>query len=228
MGILDFLFPKVCVGCENWGSYLCENCVNGLRSARQVCPMCGKGSVCGMVHIRCRKKLGMDGLIRVVSYDGLMRKLVAKIKYRLVRDMVDTVVDTVISMGDFAPIDQDVWLVVPVPLHIERKRWRGFNQSEEIGRRIATSFGWEYGDVLVRIKNTKPQVSMKGKEERLKNVRGAFEINSKFKITNDKQIANKNVLLVDDVWTTGATMRECAKVLKKAGVKKVWGLVVAG
>jgi len=169
----------------------------------------------------------MDGVVRVVAYRGIVRRIIAKIKYRLVADMVGTVVETVVSLSDLAPIDQKKWLVVPVPLSAARKRWRGFNQAEEIGRRVAAEFGWDYGEVLVRVVDTKPQVSMKDREKRLANVKGAFEISNKLQVTSYK-LGQKNILLIDDVWTTGATMRECAKVLKRAGVGEVWGLAAAG
>ena len=215
------------MGCGLWGDYLCSGCVNKLRPAMQVCPTCGRGSIYGVVHTKCRSRYGMDGVVRVVAYRGIVRRIIAKIKYRLVADMVGTVVETVVSLSDLAPIDQKKWLVVPVPLSAARKRWRGFNQAEEIGRRVAAEFGWDYGEVLVRVVDTKPQVSMKDREKRLANVKGAFEISNKLQVTSYK-LGQKNILLIDDVWTTGATMRECAKVLKRAGVGEVWGLAAAG
>lgn len=164
--------------------------------------------------------MGMDGLIRVLEYRGLVKRMVGKVKYRLVVDMVDEVVETVVSLGELEPLAREKWLVVAVPLHKNRLRWRGFNQADELARRLAKYGGWEYGEgVLVRRVDTKPQVGLSAVQRR-KNVVGAFGVRS-------KRVCG-NILLVDDVWTTGATMRECAKVLKRAGVAKVWGLVVAG
>jgi len=113
-------------------------------------------------------------------------------------------------------------ILIPVPLHSRRQRWRGFNQAELLGKILAEKFNWQVRtDILVRHKHTKPQVDLKGKE-RKNNIRGAFKITPKAKIKNLKK-----VWLFDDVWTTGSTLRECGQVLKRAGVRKVWGLTLA-
>ncbi len=114
-------------------------------------------------------------------------------------------------------------ILVPVPLHPRRQRWRGFNQAELLGKILAERFKWQVQPkILVRHKHTKPQVGLKGKD-RKKNIRGAFKIdeNSKFKISKAKFI------VFDDVWTTGSTLRECGQVLKRAGAKEIWGLTLA-
>jgi len=184
--------------------------------------MCGRPSMYGVVHARCRRSWGMDGVVGVLEYKGLAKNVIGKIKYRGVRDMYATLVEALVSLGEFSVLANDEWWVVAVPLHKRRLRWRGFNQAELLAERLAGYFGWEYGKGwLVRTKYTKPQVNLVRKE-RLVNVKGAFDLSGEA-----GRLKGKNVLLVDDVWTTGATMRECGKVLKRAGAKKVWGLVVA-
>ena len=116
----------------------------------------------------------------------------------------------------------DVAYLIPVPLHKTRKRERGFNQSEI----VAESLGAELSltvekNILSRIKNTKYQTKLTV-EERKQNVAGAFQVNDKQKILKDRKI-----ILVDDVITTGATLNECAKVLKQAGVKEILGVTIA-
>lgn len=110
--------------------------------------------------------------------------------------------------------------MVPVPLHPLRRRERRFNQAEEVGRRVAVSIGVELcGRGLVRTRHTRPQVELKG-EERLANVRGAFAAREDF--------SGKRILLIDDVITTGATVDECGRVLRKAGAEAVISLAAAG
>jgi len=227
MGVMEVLFPKTCVGCGKWGGYLCGECVDRLEVKKKFgCPMCGKGSMLGMTHGRCRRKLGMDGLVSVLKYRGLGKRMIGKLKYKLVRDLFDEVLEIVVSLGDFEALERRNWVVVAVPLHPRRERWRGFNQAEELAKKLANYFDWEWKrELLKRKKYTKLQVELKG-DERRENVRGVFRISNKLQGASNK-IKGKDILLVDDVWTTGATMRECAKILKRKGVKKVWGLVVA-
>lgn len=113
-----------------------------------------------------------------------------------------------------------VWekmIFVPVPLHRYRENWRGFNQAELIIRALG-----EVKEVKVirRIRATRQQARSMNKKDRKENVRGAFAM-------TEASVRGKKIILVDDVYTSGATMLACAKVLKKAGAKEVWGFVLA-
>jgi len=111
---------------------------------------------------------------------------------------------------------------VPVPLHRRRFNWRGFNQSLLLAKYIGDKFYLPVReDMILRVKNTKPQTTTKNEEERRKNIDKAFSC------PNAEEMRGKNIILIDDVCTTSATLNECAKELKKAGAKNVWGLVVA-
>jgi len=111
-------------------------------------------------------------------------------------------------------------LIIPVPLHRKRLLWRGFNQSTEISRIIGKRLDKPVlHKGLTRIRNTPPQTRL-GREERQTNIKGAFR-------AAPKQIRGKAILLVDDVYTTGATLRECARTLKRAGASRVDALVLA-
>lgn len=222
MGVFDWLFPKTCVGCGSWGAYLCSDCVNLFSLTKHlICPVCKKPSITGETHARCKTALGMDGLVSSFMYKGMMRRLIAKLKYRMVTDLFTDLIEVWVSLGIWEVLINKQWLVVGVPLHKSRYRWRGFNQADELGKRIAMYFGWEFGEgILSRIKQTKPQVGMKAIERR-ENMRGVFACVGK------ELIYDKDILLIDDVWTTGSTMRECAKVLKRAGAGSVWGVTLA-
>ncbi len=125
-------------------------------------------------------------------------------------------------LGESLPLDGENYdLVVPVPLHRRRLRWRGFNQAALLGIAVARNTGCTLDVVtLARIRDTSPQTSLHSTQRRL-NVRGAFAV------TQPSRIANRSVLLVDDVMTTGATLDECAHTLLAAGARRVDVLTLA-
>ena len=223
MGLIDILFPSRCVGCDAAGSYLCPDCVNRLAPiVEPICPMCGRPAMFGKTHARCISAYAMEGLIAGCVYRGLAKRMIGKLKYRFVTDLFDTVMETFLSLAEFGLIEDKQPVVVGVPLHPSRLKWRGFNQADEIAKRIAENMQWqECPQALVRCKHTRPQMLLKLADRR-DNVRQAFA-----KGMMIEAVKNRVVLLVDDVWTTGATMRECTKVLKRNGAKEVWGAVVA-
>lgn len=129
----------------------------------------------------------------------------------------------IIQKEHFYPLLISESVFVPVPLHKKKLRKRGYNQAELLAKGLGKRFGLPVVDCLQRVKETKTQVGL-SKEERASNSRNAFAFNPAFQ-NNLRGI--KQAFLVDDVVTSGATLRECAKVLKKAGVEKVWGLTLA-
>jgi competence protein ComFC len=228
VNILDFLFPKSCFGCGEWGEYLCSGCLNKIKvNNARICPVCRRPAVGGKTHPGCQTKHNLDGLTPVFTYSGLLQKIIKKMKYKFIYDVYQVLVELLLTcLGEDLVFD---WVInkkpilVSVPLHKARQRWRGFNQSEILGKEIAKNLGINFSSsLLARIKNTNTQ-SLLSKKQREGNIKGAFSINPKY----SKLLNYPNFLLFDDVWTTGATMRECAKVLKKSGAKFVWGLTLA-
>lgn len=145
-------------------------------------------------------------------------------KYRLVFDLAKELVELSLVRQNTTRLLRGMgerFILVPVPLHATRARKRGFNQAEVLGRKIAEAVEISFSsEFLKRTKDTPPQVDLKRKE-RLINVSGAFEVSKK------DGVSGKNFLLFDDVTTTGATLRSCAHVLKRAGARSVWGLTLA-
>jgi len=227
--LIDFFLPKKCVVCGELETHLCRRCERELGLATQICPMCEEESLMGWTHDACKRKVGMDGLICLFEYgDPGVRKVVDAIKYGFDKWLVETVLHgMVLETG----VNFDY--IVPVPLYFYRYNWRGFNQAEIIATEVQKQIGGEVKNLLVRHKNTKQQALMKSREERIENIRGAFSIknqkhkNSKTLNVEDLDLKGKKVLLVDDVFTTGSNMKECCKVLKKAGVEIIWGFVMA-
>jgi ComF family protein len=162
----------------------------------------------------------MDGLISIFEYqEPVARAVVDGVKYDFNKELVEVVLE------DFSfQTGEDFDYLVPVPLHYYRENWRGFNQAELIAQVIGSRMtNIKLERLLKRVRNTKQQVTMKTKEERETNIKNAFVVDSRWR----RKLKDKKVLLVDDVFTSGADMRECTKMLKKAGVAVVWGLSLA-
>ena len=220
MGILDFIFPKKCFGCGVVGEYLCEKCLDELFPARVFCPVCKKASVDGMVHIHCNTPYSLDGVRCIWTYDGALRKSLISLKYKFTYDVAQCIVETIDKRALF-PLPKEA-IFVPIPLYKSRQNWRGFNQSEILGKLVTAKFGWKFEpNLLLRNKKTHQQTGL-ARQEREKNIRGAFSLNPNFDLNT------KSYVLFDDVWTTGSTMKEACKVLKRNGAKKVWGLTIGG
>ena len=230
MNFLDFLFPRRCLGCGQWGQYFCSQCLNlVLLGPQRICPLCGKPAIGGLTPPSCSRPWSLDGLTSIFSYQGLMKKAIKKLKYNFASDLAEDLVEFFLSFcGEdkfFSHFCQErnVYFL-PVPLHPKRKRWRGFNQAELLGKMIANNLDLPFSpDLLRRKRNTKPQTRLK-KKERRKNIKGAFEINPKM---SHFPLLTSKFIIFDDVWTTGSTLRECGQVLKRAGAREVWGLTIA-
>lgn len=221
VGILDFVFPKNCLECHKEGNYICSGCLAKVRLAKPICPMCEKASIDGLTHIKCLKKFGLNGLTSVWEYEGVIRKAILALKYKYAteagRELCGIFAEYIGNSSFLLPKPS---VFVPIPIYWYRENQRGFNQSIEIGRKFAEGIDMEFiSDLLIRSRSTKPQVELKG-EERRQNLKGVFSIKQGFSVP-------PSVILFDDVYTTGSTLKEACKVLKRAGTEKVWGLTLA-
>lgn len=217
--VLDLLFPKRCVSCGKFGAYICAACFLKIDLVEYpVCPVCERQAIGGKTHPGCKKRFGLDGLAVACRYRGPVRKAVQKIKYRFAADIHKILVDFIADSIWRFSLPKNI-ILVPIPLHRLRKNWRGFNQAELLTRDLAKRFGEDFlCGLLVRTVDTKTQVGL-SRDERRENIKGAFSVSRKLK--------GQNIILVDDVFTTGSTMMEAAKVLKKAGAGEVWAMTVA-
>ncbi len=222
---VDLLFPLECLACGKEGVRCCAGCLAGVRLMEPfLCPGCGEMLAafgrCG--RRRCRSAL--EGLAAAAPYaDPLVRRLLHDWKYlneRSAEPAVETLVRRWAERR--AGIFPAQAVTMPVPLHEERFRERGFNQAEMIARWLSRSAGLPFdARRLRRVRRTRQQAQAgrEEAEERRRNVRGAFSASS--------SVRGGTCLLVDDVWTTGATMRECAFALRAAGASRVYGFVLA-
>jgi ComF family protein len=220
--LFNLLFPRRCLGCGQEGNYFCQECLLALRLRKPlVCPVCQKPVIEGRTHSRCSTKYSLDGLISVFAYQGIIRQAIGKLKYRFVTDLAKELIDLTTKHLAIPFKSQTPITLIPIPLHSRRQRWRGFNQAELLGKLLAKELGWNIRtDILVRSRHTKPQVELKGKKRKT-NIKGVFQLKTGFEKPKSK------IVLFDDVWTTGSTLKEAGRILKRAGVKEVWGLTLA-
>lgn len=227
MGLLDFLFPKYCVNCRKLGSYLCANCFSYLSfDTHGICFVCGKSSIDSLTHPLCRTRYAIDGAFSAILYKGVARKLIFQFKYKpyvwdLRKVLGDLFFESIIQNEGFSKILETKPILVPIPLHSSKLKSRGYNHAAILADELAKRFNLPLAELLKRIKKTPSQSGLK-KEERKKNVAGAFSLSPNIQISQ-----YPNILLVDDILTTGATLLEAAKVLKKGGVKKVFAVTLA-
>lgn len=234
--ILDIIFPIKCVSCGQNGVDLCEKCLKGARptereSAKWIFP------VFDYRDPVIKKSLWF------LKYKGKRR--LAKIFAETIYDKMQEELSELILMENFNNA-----ILIPIPLSPKRKRDRGFNQAELICRELIkinketsiTDVGIPYRtgggllqsriptpaviltldcDILLKPRETEHQARIKARRERMKNIAGTFAVQ------NEEKIKTRNIILIDDILTTGATLNEAKKILKKAGARKIIAFTVA-
>jgi len=221
MGIIDVFFPRKCFGCGKEGEYICLSCFSKLRKPIPICPECERPSVTGKTHKGCKKDLGLDGLSSIWFYEGPVRKAIISLKYKFALDIAKELSKKAVLELKEVNL-RKIIILVPIPSQRRRENWRGFNQAEELGKLISRKMGWEFiPGLLVKKAPTPPQTQL-SRRERRKNVKGAFSLNPFYK----NAVTRNKFILFDDVWTTGATIKEAVKTLKINGANEVWGLTL--
>jgi len=206
--ILNLLFPKKCAGCNIEGDWFCADCVSRIEYYDPP-------------FLRLQNGF-LDGILIVAVFKNPLKEAIHAFKYDKVKELRQVLSLMLSKHLKKSDLSFSRVILIPVPLSKHRELERGFNQASLLADGVSDQLHLAVcNNALVRIKNTPPQIELK-KDERIKNVKGIFKF-----VGEKKKIQNKTVLLVDDVTTTGSTLNECAKILKKAGAKRVWGLVLA-
>lgn len=219
----DIVFPRRCVGCGKLGKFLCDKCLKRVEYFdNQVCPYCERPSPYGLTHPRCQKPLGLEGMFTLAHYRGPIREAIRQIKYRSAFAISQELAELINKHYDH---HYTFDCFIPVPLAPKRERERGFNQAEKLAQALSKELSNKTPVIklLVRKRETKPQFGLAYKE-RLTNVRDAFSLSP---LATNSELPTTNFCLVDDVATTGSTIFECAKILKRAGASKVFAICVA-
>lgn len=244
--LLDALFPKHCIACHRFGEFLCNHCLRLLpHRAEHTCAHCTlRPTPNGDVCFDCREKTPLDGIFAAGRYSHpQLRDAIHHFKYTFLDELA-------IPLGQFlgaSVVHSDLVIpdiVIPVPLHPRRERWRGWNQSLLLARELVAAFPSDIApqiqtDILVRTRFTSPQMSIGKRIQRASNVLDAFDrpasplrkfsIHSHTRSTESARLdlTGKTIWLIDDVAASGSTLRECAKVLKHHGAQEVRGIVLA-
>jgi len=229
--ILDIILPKKCFHCQKEKSFWCKECLKKVKiNPWQVCPICEKYlTESGKICPECKKfKPAIDSLTVATSYkDPLISKSIHLLKYKFLQELSEPLSQIILKAYQKNKLkipDR----IIPVPLHPFKLRWRGFNQSqimaEELAKKLLPGFPIKVDTyTLTRIKNTSPQANFKASIDRQKNIQQAFKIN----LNSSNKIKNHRILLIDDVCTTGSTLTECGKELRKLKPKSIQTLVIA-
>ncbi len=218
---LDLLFPQWCVGCGKEGELICSSCRRSLpQIVPPLCPRCGRPQPSGILCPGCVGwRAEIDGIRSPFRFDGAARQAVYQLKYRNLRALVAPLAKLLQDYLSANPIPVEV--LVPVPLHQKRLRERGYNQSSLLARELGKLIGLSVvDDCLIRWRHALPQARTATVDQRQSNVAGAFTC-------RDRRLQDKQVLLIDDVSTSGATLDACVAALKAGGAASVWGLVLA-
>jgi len=218
---LDFLFPRWCIGCGREGDFICHSCYQLLpRVKSPVCPRCGKPQPGGTLCPSCLNwRAAIDGIRAPFRFEGIIREAIHQLKYRNLRALSEPLARLLSDHYLNAPLPGEV--LVPVPIHEKRLRERGYNQSRLLAQEMSRfTYLPVVDNCLIRRRHALPQTRSKTVEERRSNVSGAFSC-------RDHRLKGKQVLLIDDVATSGATLDACAAALKADGASSVWGLTLA-
>lgn len=218
----DILFPLFCLVCNSEGDILCRQCTLQVQSKGVFrCP-CGKeytprGEKCS----ECEGKSFLDSEIALIEYQDHtpFAQLLHALKYNYIEEALfplQSLFHSFLVENSF--VFENIDGIHPVPLHARRLAERGFNQCEKIARFIHQETGLPLIQALKRVSFTQPQVGL-SQEQRQKNVQNAFLLTA--------PVEGRKILLIDDVYTTGSTLQECARALKEKGASEVHGFTLA-
>ena len=232
--ILDLIFPIECLGCGAEGIWLCQNCFRQLPiKNEQYCLNCKQPNKFGQFCPNCAPAYALNLILPCLRHDKDLAEILGQFLILFLRNLINKgrigEADLGAGIGrekieKIRETPQIIFdlkncLLIPVPLHRKRERWRGFNQTRSIAEVVSGHFNLAISYNLIRVKHRTPQAKL-GAEKRRENIRGCFS-------WQGKNLKNAKIILLDDVSTTGSTLEECAKILKQAGAKEVWGLVIA-
>ena len=213
--VLAFVFPPTCAMCKQVGAVICDSCMVTLpRLQLPLCPLCSRTldkpmAICWY----CRKRpFPLKRIRAVFKYTSPLTELIYKLKYHNQFALAEPLGQQMAAAWSQQEISPSI--VVPVPLHAERLRKRGYNQSMLLAKQLCSEWTLPLStDALRRVRNTRPQVELDA-SERVQNVQAAF-------VADETAVADQHILLIDDVCTTGSTLTACTNALLAVGAASV-------
>lgn len=208
--VLDFLFPKTCGICNKiCKESLCKKCELKLKQLEKI-------KLIEMKEKHFKKHLFL------FSYEGIIRKKLIEYKFQDKPYLCEFFVKMIVNNEKICGILKSYDIIIPVPMYHKKESKRGYNQSSLIAEKLAQNYenlSYEK-NCLIKIKNNEMQSGLQ-KTDRVKNVDGVYQV------TNMKKIKDKKIILLDDIYTTGSTVNECSKMLKKVGTKEILVFTIA-
>lgn len=207
--ILELVYPPTCAFCGKLSKdYICKKCELKIKKYRIKDSYSSKNMYFQEIH-------------SIFKYEEDIRDILIKYKFQNKAYIYKTFSKIILKDEKICGFLKKYDIIIPVPVHKKRKNERGYNQTELISKEISKNLNIKMEkNVLMKNINTKMQSSL-SKKERKDNIKGAF------KVQNLQRIENKNILIIDDIYTTGSTINECGKVLKSAGAKNIGALTIA-
>jgi ComF family protein len=222
----DLLFPKRCLGCHEFDNFICDKCLDSIIIKNNFCcPICNREIDFPTVCPNCVGESVISGLWVVSNYHNkLVKEVIHLIKYSYCDALSEVWEKMIMKYFERERFWPEEAILIPVPLHKRRYLERGFNQSIIIGNILNKVRGNNICDKIIARKRYGKHQAMLDVEKRKESIKGCFKLISDI---NWKEDLPKEVILVDDVYTTGATMQECARTLKGAGFEKIYGFAMA-
>ena len=204
---LDLLFPSFCLGCKKQGTYLCEDCLACLDINNYHKPY---------------RSYPLNDLYFALPYqNSLARKMICQFKDEsFIKELSKPLASLIITHFQLINKELHNAVLVPIPLHVKRMKWRGFNQSEEIAKQLSLFWNIPLFNSLIKVIDNPRQTEI-WLDKRKENVKGSF------RLTNPYQLENKRILLIDDIYSTGSTIKEAALTVRQAKIDEVIGIVIA-
>jgi len=217
--LLNLIFPPRCIFCENLMP--ADTRINICKSCADTIPLSNSYMYLKTDKTEYANTDACDVFLWVYQYSGAVKAAIRRYKFHNKPSYFRTF-SQILAYEIKNKLDiENIEMILCVPLHKQRERMRGYNQARLLSRAVSRELNIpDKSNLLVRVKNTKPQ-SLLGKEQRSENIKGAF------RVVNENEIKGKKILLIDDILTTGATLNECARVLKEAGAIQVNAAVIS-
>lgn len=218
----DLLFPMYCLSCgrsiSNRNNCVCDSCFSKISPVIDGCEYCSGRIIDGRCSVCSDRMWYIEKNICIAEYSGVMKEIIKHYKFHKRKRIYNKFTSQIFDAVKHSGIQFD--LIVPVPMNKKKKWERGFNQSELLARSVAKFYGKQYSSVLKEKNSTGSQKEM-GYRERFLHILDRYEV------TDRAAVSGRNVLLLDDVLTTGATINECARILKNAGALRVYSVTMA-
>lgn len=210
--LFSIIYPVFCLGCGKFGEIICEKCLLNERNIRNdICVRCAEILECKNQKHSCRGVDHIDGVYSVYVFDGIVKKIIKKCKYKgeysSLKYLLDKTKDQYFMVPNIGKVDKHTY-IHPIPLSSDRLKSRGFNQSDIIAKKLSKVLNIEIIDFIGKINNASSQALKSSVKERKSNIKATFYVKK------HPNILIETIIIVDDIFTSGETVKEFSRVLR--------------